>query len=347
MTLKIIFLSIFSLIFFYLVKYLIKLLKQKKMLVDGNFSKPQSFHSDPTPLAGGLIIFIFFSISSSFVYSNIFVEKLYLFFCTIFIVGLLDDIKLITNPFLRFLILLISTMIFIHYVELNILDVGFWNLNLLLNNYFVSIIFTTFCILFIINGSNFIDGFHGLLGIHATIILFILGMLNYYFGHIEISIFIFIFFISIVFFLLFNFPFGRVFLGDSGSYLLGCSIAVFSIQTSAINDQISPVFFAILLYYTFFEVFFSYFRKFFYEKKSPFYPDKKHLHMLIFRLLDRKYNDKIKSNYTTSIINNLYYFISILPALYFYDNSYLCLIYFFFLITFYIVIYIKLNKYEK
>ena len=37
-----------------------------------------------------------------------------------------------------------------------------------------------------------------------------------------------------------------------------------------------------LLYYLFFEVFFSFIRKFLYEKKNPLIPDKKHLHMLFF-----------------------------------------------------------------
>jgi UDP-GlcNAc:undecaprenyl-phosphate GlcNAc-1-phosphate transferase len=346
MILNLIFTITFSFISFYFVKYLINLFKEKKILVDENFLKPQSFHSDPTPLAGGLIIFIFFSILSSLIYFEIIVSKLYLFFFAMFIIGFLDDIKLVTNPFIRFFILLVITMFFIYFANLNILNVGFWNLNLLLSNYLVSFIFTAFCILFVINGSNFIDGFHGLLGIHSTIILIILSIINYLFGFFDISIFIFLFAISIIFFLLFNFPYGRVFLGDSGSYLLGCSIAVFSIKSSLINTEISPVFFAVLLYYTFFEVFFSYFRKIFYEKKSPFYPDKKHLHMLVFQIMSKKYNNQ-RSNYTTSIINNLYYLISILPVFLFYDNSYLCLLYFFILIISYIVIYIRLIKYEK
>ncbi len=342
----IIFFLIISFIFYFLIKYLIYFLKKRELLIDRNFIKPQSFHLDPTPLAGGLIIISFFTISCFIFFNEIIFDKIYLFLFSIFFIGFLDDVKVITDPFKRFLILSIITLTFVVFTGLNINNVGFWFFNLLINNYFISLIFTTFCILFVINGSNFIDGFNGLLGIHSILILFILAVLNFSLGQFELSLYIFTFCISILIFLLFNFPFGITFLGDSGSYLLGCSMAIFCIKTNTLNLDISPVFFAVLLYYTFFEVFFSYIRKFFYEKSSPFYPDKMHLHMLIFRIIDRKLNNKIKSNYLTSVVINTYYLITIFPVFLFYDNSIYCLFYFFLLILSYVIfyVYLKINE---
>ena len=60
-------------------------------------------------------------------------------------------------------------------------------------------------------------------------------------------------------------------------------IALSVIQTSIANPTISPFYFCILLFYLFFEVFFSFFRKLIKEKKSPIYPDEKHLHMLLYK----------------------------------------------------------------
>ena len=51
------------------------------------------------------------------------------------------------------------------------------------------------------------------------------------------------------------------------------------------------------------------------EKSSPIHPDGKHLHMLLYKILLKKSNDKLKSNYYVSIITNLIYLILIIPAI--------------------------------
>ena len=58
-----------------------------------------------------------------------------------------------------------------------------------------------------------------------------------------------------------------MFLGDSGSYLFGSLVALNIIITNNLNPYISSFFFCILLFYLFFEVFFSFVRKI-YQKKT-------------------------------------------------------------------------------
>ena len=62
--------------------------------------------------------------------------------------------------------------------EFYIEKTGFSFLNNLLTVDIFSLFFMCLCFLFIINGSNLIDGFNGLLGIHSFIILFILSSIN-------------------------------------------------------------------------------------------------------------------------------------------------------------------------
>ena len=113
--------------------------------------------------------------------------------------------------------------------------------------------------LFIINGSNLIDGFNGLLSIHLIIINLILLFLNLNNDYQNI-IWILISQIIILFsFLVFNFPKAQIFMGDSGSYLFGSITALSIIKTNNNNPDISSLFFCILLFYLFFEVFFSFF----------------------------------------------------------------------------------------
>jgi UDP-N-acetylmuramyl pentapeptide phosphotransferase/UDP-N-acetylglucosamine-1-phosphate transferase len=63
---------------------------------------------------------------------------------------------------------------------------------------------------------------------------------------------------------------------------MGSLVALNSIITNNLNPNYSSFFFCTLLFYLFFEVFFSFLRKVA-QKKSPIHPDNKHLHMLIYR----------------------------------------------------------------
>ena len=125
-------------------------------------------------------------------------------------------------------------------------------------------------------------------------------------------------------FLKYNFPKAKLFLGDSGSYLLGAIIAISIIKTSISNPLISPFYFCILLFYLFFEVFFSFIRKIIKEKSSPLFPDKKHLHMLIYNYLLKRNRNKLKSNYQVSLILNSAYLILILPPIFMMNNGMFC-----------------------
>tara|TARA_B100001559_G_C16067213_1_gene424120 strand:- start:42 stop:491 length:450 start_codon:yes stop_codon:yes gene_type:complete len=125
-------------------------------------------------------------------------------------------------------------------------------------------------------------------------------------------------------FLIFNFPKAKIFLGDSGSYFLGCFVAISTIKTSIANPEISPFYFCILLFYLFFEVFFSFFRKLVIEKTPPIHPDKKHLHMLLYKVLLKKGINKAKSNYGVSIIINLFYLVLIIPPIFMMNNGIFC-----------------------
>jgi len=71
-------------------------------------------------------------------------------------------------------------------------------------------------------------------------------------------------------------------------------------------------------------VFFSFIRKIVLEKKAPLFPDNKHLHMLLYKILVKKNNNKLKSNYYVSIIINLTYSILIIPSIFMMKNGLFC-----------------------
>ena len=340
-------LIIFS-IFFY--KYFILFLKKynSKIFFDSEFKKPQAFHVSATPVIGGVCIyfsFLFIYLNFLFFKNIIFLD--YIAFCTLFfLLGFMDDIKININPKIRLGLMIIFLIILVKNNNLYIDKTGIEVLNIWLDNSdFFSLFFICLCFLFIINGSNLIDGYNGLLGFHALIIIVNLFLINFINGNYDLASFIFFVILTLIMFLVFNFPKAKIFLGDSGSYLIGTFIALCTIKTSIANPEISPFYFCILLFYLFFEVFFSFFRKIFKEKKSPIRPDNKHLHMLVYKILLKKNQNKLKSNYHVSIVINLFYFILTIPAAFMMHNGTFCKYYSLVFFAIYLITYKKV--YEK
>ena len=308
------FLSIFALISFFIFLIVSKYSHKIKggALLDKDFLKPQAFHDVPITRSGGVATI--FSLSIFFLiyyllYSKILYDYIFVSF-SMFIVGFLDDLKINIKPFTRLIIMVFLLFLFIYILPIRIFNIDIPFLIPLMSSHVFSSFFVLLCFLFIINGANLIDGFNGLLAINLIIINIILTYINMSNNNLEFSIFLISQIIILLSFLLFNFPSAKIFLGDSGAYIFGALTSLNTIITNNLNPKISSFFFCTLLFYLFFEVFFSFFRKL-YQKKSPIHPDNKHLHMLSFYKISNIYG-KNKANYLNSIIINLLYLVLII-----------------------------------
>ena len=315
----------FGLLFY---KYFLFILNKYnlKMFIDNELKKPQAFHQFPIPTAGGLGIFFSFLISCLYLFlSKQIIYYEFLSFCSLFfILGLLDDLKLNIRPKFRLILMVVFLITLVISNKFYVENTGIEFLNRFLEIDIFSLFFICLCFLFIVNGSNLIDGYNGLLGIHTLIILTNLFFVNHFNGNNDLAFFIFLPIITVIIFLIYNFPKATLFLGDGGSYFLGTFVAIAVIKTSIANPEVSPFYFCILLFYLFFEVFFSFIRKIVLEKRSPLFPDNKHLHMLLYKILVKRNKNKLKSNYYVSIIINIAYSILIIPSIFMMKNGLFC-----------------------
>ncbi len=315
-----------------------------KILFNSTGSNHQNFVSDGNiPLSGGLvlIILIYFYLNSTDYY-------LYIAFFLIFLLGFFSDIKKINSPTLRLILQLIIiafsiyiSSVFVSYTRIDFLD-------LLLKEKLFQIIFTTFCVLIIVNGSNFIDGVNSLNVGYFLIILFVIFNLGSHGIDTGTYLNIINLFQILIILLIFNL-FNKLYLGDSGSYLLGLLFSLFLIEIHQINSNISPFFIVSLLWYPAFENLFSIVRKIRFSK-SPINPDTNHLHQLIFYTLKKKYSiDKKYLNSLSGILINFYNFFSLTLAMQFYYNSQIQVFIILFNIIIYVFVYVKLlsNKIKK
>jgi UDP-GlcNAc:undecaprenyl-phosphate/decaprenyl-phosphate GlcNAc-1-phosphate transferase len=337
---------LFSIIFsFSIVRISKKIFKGQ--LLDKDFSKPQAFHHQATARVGGLIFFFLFLIFI-FIFFKIydyFLIDYFIIASSFFILGFLDDLKVKISPNYRLIIMLMILVFSINIFSIEINRTGLAFLNSWLENNIFQLCFVLLCFLFIINGSNLIDGFNGLLISHFIIITLIYYIINLSSQNINFSNILLIQVVIAVSIFFFNFPKAKIFLGDSGSYLIGSLIALNTIKTYELNFLISSFFFAAILVYLFYEVFFSFIRKAI-SRRSPLKPDNKHLHMLLFNWLVKK--KKIKnSNHKTSIVINLSYLVLILPLQFFKNDGLFCRYWFFLLIILYSFVYFRLYSFSK
>ena len=274
--------------------------KKNNFLLNLSGNKHQEFATEKKiPLIGGVIIIsmILFSIFRNF---NIFL----IFLFAIFLVGLLSDLKKFNSPIFRLLAQFFLILICVYFldIDLNFTRVNF--LDYLLSNYLFALVFTSFCILIIVNGTNFIDGINSLVFGYYIIVSFVIFILKREGFNIDFF-FPITFLIPSLILLFFLNIYNKLFLGDSGSYLLGFLFSIELINFYLNNLNISPFFIILLLWYPAFENLFSILRKINFNK-SPIYPDTNHLHQLIFSFFRKKNFSVLKSNNFTGIFINLY-----------------------------------------
>jgi len=348
---NIIFSSLLALFVFFVSKSLLNVFNkiEFKIFKDDQFNKPQAFHENSTYRLGGVVIFVSLSILFFYLFvSEKYFMTEYISFCTLFFfLGLVDDLRIEVKPKLRLLIMIAFLLFLIIFHEFKIERISLEYLERLMKIDIFALFFLCLCFLFIINGSNLIDGFNGLLSIHSVIILGILSYINFIHENYNFAYLLFNVCLIIVIFIKFNFPKAQMFLGDGGAYLIGALISVSTIVTNNFIPSISSFFFCIILFYLFFEVFFSFFRKIFVVHQNPLFPDRKHLHMLIYNLFLRKYKNKLKSNYKVSIYVNLFYLLLLVPSLIFMNNAIFCRYYFLLLLIIYTFIYKIFYNMEK
>ncbi|MDN4164636.1 MraY family glycosyltransferase [Cytophagales bacterium LB-30] len=279
------------LITFLFIPVIIKIFKKKKI-----FDKPggRKIHKVVKPSMGGIPIFIGIAVAL-FIWMPFdgFKELNYLYgaLLIVFITGVRDD--LIPLKPLHKLIGIVTAAFMVVYlcdIRLNSLYgiFGIYEMPLI-----VSYVLSVFTIIVITNAINLIDGLDGLAGSISTIILFTFGVWFYAMNNITFSIVIFAFIGSLIAFLNFNWEPSKIFMGDTGALLLGFFISVVTIDFIHVNHGLphtidfrfdasvsAAICVIIMPLFDTLRVFISRMMR----GKSPFSPDKTHIHHMLLRM---------------------------------------------------------------
>ena len=245
----------------------------------------RKIHKKSIKVLGGTIIIInlifyalFFLIVDKeyleLIYDN---QKNFLIFIitasSMYTIGLLDDKKnLPALNKLIFTILIISISLFFNKKLITEINFSFAQQSFFLNQF--SFLFTLFCYIIFINAFNMLDG----INLQSALYFFSL-VLFFIIKNVHVMFFVF-FIIPILFFLYFNYK-NKIFLGDSGSYLIAFLLSCLIIKNYNLNNfKIEEI--LLLMIFPGIDLIRVFVTRLI-NQKSPFAGDLNHIHHIVSR----------------------------------------------------------------
>lgn len=275
---------------YYSIPIIVRISKEKHLFDVPNHRK---VNKHVVPNLGGIALFLGISISSLLCildepfhdFRYILVGMIILFF-----IGVKDDI-LIISPRKKLIAQIIGALILIIPGEIRLTHLhGILGLQEI--NYVFSVGLSLLATIAIINALNLIDGIDGLAAAIGILASSFFGANFIFLGNIPYAILSFATIGSLSSFAIYN-VFGRknkIFMGDTGSLLLGLLLSVFAIKYNEITitsgeqqHNFAPVFSLAILAVPLFDMIRIFIQRIV-QKKSPFSPDMNHIHHKLLKI---------------------------------------------------------------
>ena len=324
---------------------IVKLAKSKKWFVNkADLQGVQKFHHAPVARIGGLPIFIAWSIAAFLMDDQSgLIFKIWLSSLPVFVVGLYEDLSARVSPLVRLISAFSSIIIAFFWLNTGINSLGFEAVDYVLSNYvIISLLFTLLVLGGAVNSLNIIDGFNGLLGGYSILAFLAMAYVANILGDQMILQLSLISAVSVFGFFAFNFPFGKIFMGDGGAYFLGFMLAIIGLMLVGRHEELSSWFVLLIFIYPMYELLYSIYRRKIIHKTDASQPDANHLHSLIYRRVvscDRfKHNKTICNSMTSPFLWTLS-LVGIIPAVIWYDDQTMLIIWAFVFMAIYTIIY--------
>src|SRR6266702_4462956 len=254
---------------------------------------PQKIHATPTPRIGGLGVMAGLFVSGAALLATdqgASGEQFgYLLFASLpaFLGGITEDVTKNVSVFARLTLTILAAACgaWLLGAVLPRLDVP--GVDTLLKWTPFAIAFTIFAVGGVANAINIIDGYNGVAGGFAVIVFAALAWVSAQVGDGFLLASALAMIGALLGFLAWNYPKGKIFLGDGGAYLLGFWLAEVSVLLVVRHPEVSPWFPLLLLVYPIFETLFSIYRRKVIQGVSPGRPDSFHLHQVIYAHINR------------------------------------------------------------
>ena len=299
-------LFLFSFVFCYILIILnqTKLFKQRGI---EDLNAVQSSHTKPVSRIGGLALFagtfIILLIAKAIGFQP---SNLWLFVIAslpICLIGTAEDLGLEMSPLRRLTAIILSSLLMILFYSCWVSRVGIPYIDTLLSYAPIGIIFTIFASAGVTNAFNLIDGLNGLAGFTAITISVSLSLLAFP-AYYDLGVLCLTITPLIGGFLILNFPFGKIFLGDGGAYFIGHSLVWIAICVMEIDSSISPFAMLLIFFWPVSDTLLAIWRRRMLGKPNHL-PDRLHFHQLTMRFLEIKSFGRSKRKITNPIATTI------------------------------------------
>ena len=247
-----------------------------------------------------------------------------------FAIGLVEDITRKAGVAPRLVFTMVAAALGWWLLEGRLTRLDIPGVDLLLSQYWpLAFGLTLFAAGGVAHAVNIIDGFNGLSGFFTAAALTAIGSVAWQVGDLFVMRAAFIGAASMVGFFVWNYPHGKIFLGDAGAYCIGFLIAELSMLLVYRNPAVSAWFPMLVMIYPVWETIFSMARRAAGGLARIGQPDALHLHQLIYKRVVKRYigsnhpNGKVMRNAMTSPYLWLLSLCAIVPALVFWRQSHL------------------------
>lgn len=262
-----------------------------KLTHDHDLSGAQKVHQHPVPRIGGLVVMSGLAAGTLGLYladSVAAPQMKHLLYCCIptFLAGLWEDITKrvsvtirLWSAFLSAALAVILVRAMLRRLNIPFIDdymIQFWPLALL---------FTAFAVGGVINAINIVDGLNGLASGSVVLILLGLGTMGYRYNDLLVVYMCAIGAFTMLGFMVLNYPFGKIFLGDGGAYLTGFWVAECAVMLLARNPGVNTWLVLVICLYPVWETVYSMWRRKVVEKTKTDQPDQGHFHHVVMHKL--------------------------------------------------------------
>lgn len=310
----------------------------------------QKLHVDPTPRIGGvaiaaglLVAYLCASVGPREILGPMLIAGI-----PAFVAGLVEDFTKNVAVRVRLLATMASGVLAWAITGIAMQDTGLWGLDYLLGFTPIAVAFTAFVVSGVANATNIIDGFNGLAGGVVAIMLVALGLMALQVGDPPLATVAFSLACIAVGFVAVNWPYGKIFMGDGGAYLLGFLVAWIAILLPMRHDNINGWATLLACSYPVLEALFSIKRRISRHGHHPGEPDRCHLHHFLHRRVIRKMFPKVSRTLQNGLTGMLVWFLAALPAAWavvFYLNTTALVIGFFLAAFGYMVLFARLTQF--
>ncbi len=304
----------------------------------------QKFHTQTTSRLGGMGLIVGFFVSVALAVKTMpEVASLggwLLIACIpVFAGGLIEDLTHKVSPGMRLVLAMASSLFVLFVLGVGVSRTDIFWIDYLLQIQPIFFVLTVLVVSGFINATNIIDGFHGLASGTMAIVLLGLAALAHQAADWTMVNLCLITFAVVMGFFFWNWPLGKIFLGDAGAYILGFWVIQLGLLIVNRCTNLSPMAPLLVGLYPIVETLFSMYRRKFVRSHPMGHPDSLHLHTLLFRRV-------VSSNYKVAPYLWTLTLVNAVIAYEFAENTSALLGFMLGFAAFYVLLYTKLVRFE-